>query len=148
VNESAVTSQPPLGALLAAAHRRCRIALDEALRPLGVEARHFGTLRALGEHGPLSQRQLMDLQDVDKSAMVRIVDDLERAGLVQRRPHPHDRRAHAVHLTATGRRRLAKASGVAAAVDEQLFGELAGTDQARLRDMLQTVITSAGRAKP
>ena len=34
--------------------------------------------------------------------MVRVVDDLERAGLVARRPFPGDRRVHAVEMTPHG----------------------------------------------
>jgi DNA-binding MarR family transcriptional regulator len=41
--------------------------------------------------------------------MTRIVQALERDGLVRRRASPHDRRAVEIHATAKGRRRLATA---------------------------------------
>ena len=52
---------------------------------------------------PLSQRQLMDYLGSDKSAMVRSIDDLEALELCIRKPDEHDRRAHAVELTARGK---------------------------------------------
>ena len=46
--------------------------------------------------------------------MVAVIDELEELGLAERRPHPADRRKHAVHLTGSGRRMLARAREVAA----------------------------------
>ena len=52
----------------------------------------------------MTQRELVDELGSEKSNMVRVVDDLEGAGLVERRPVPTDRRAHAVVMTAKGGR--------------------------------------------
>ena len=41
------------------------------------------------------------------SRMVALVDELEQRGLVERRPHPSDRRVRALYLTAEGREMLA-----------------------------------------
>src|SRR5689334_20737814 len=75
------TGPARIGPLLRLAQRRAARTFSEALRPLGVEGRHYGVLLNLAKHGPLSQRQLIDLTGSDKSAMVRTVDDLEARGL-------------------------------------------------------------------
>src|SRR5215468_7698084 len=98
-----------IGPLLRQAQRRSGRAFSAALRPLGIEGRHYGVLYHLDLLGPLSQRRLMDLTGEDKSSMVRTMDDLERLGFAVRRPDPHDRRAHAVELTKAGRQIRAKA---------------------------------------
>ena len=41
-----------------------------------------------------------------------MVDDLEKRGLVQREPHPEDRRAKLVHLTAAGRAAATRADAI------------------------------------
>jgi DNA-binding MarR family transcriptional regulator len=68
----------------------------------------FSRVRALWrlERGPRTLRELADDMGVDAPATTVIVDALERRGLVRREPHPTDRRAKQVSLTATGRRML------------------------------------------
>lgn len=92
-----------LGLLLAAAHQHARCVLDGALGRLGIEARHFGVLAALDRRGPAGRRGLGTLLDLDKSAMVRIMDELERCGLAVCNWNARDRRACAIELTPQGR---------------------------------------------
>ncbi len=110
--------------LVQAVHRRGRRVYNAALKPLGLEARHVGVLGLLAASGPLIQRQIAEALDIDKSSVVTIVDDLERAGLAERRPAPRDRRAYAVRITERGRERLAQAVATSARVDAELFGWL------------------------
>ncbi|MFJ1758829.1 MarR family winged helix-turn-helix transcriptional regulator [Amycolatopsis sp. NPDC088138] len=91
-----------LGLLLRRAHDRVAAELLGVLRPLGLEFRHFIVLVALHTSGPMSQRALVGAVGGDKATMVRVVDDLERAGLVTRDPHPGDRRVHTITPTPAG----------------------------------------------
>ncbi|WP_436790784.1 MarR family winged helix-turn-helix transcriptional regulator [Yinghuangia sp. YIM S10712] len=129
-----VADDEALGRLLASAHFRCRSLFDEVLRQSGLESRHFSVLLALRRLGPASQRRLIDSLGVEKSAMVRILDELERQGLAERRPDPRDRRAHAVHLTDGGRERLADAEELAAGA--QPFGALTASERRQLATLL------------
>jgi len=63
-------------------------------------------------------------------------DELESRGLVQRRPHPSDRRAHALHLTDAGRDILTSGRGVARAAQEELLSPLDADDRLQLHDLL------------
>lgn len=128
------------GFLLQWIHRRCQREVNEALRPLGVEARHVGVLALLADSGPLSQRELIDMLSVDKSSMVHIVDDLERRGLAQRRSAPRDRRAYAVSVTDAGRECLVQAQAIITAVNDRLFGWLGAEDREKLHAMLWRLI--------
>jgi DNA-binding MarR family transcriptional regulator len=69
-----------------------------ALRRLATEAQ---TLRALAER-----------LSADPPYVTLMVDDLEERGLVQRLPHPEDRRAKLVELTAAGRAAAARADAI------------------------------------
>jgi DNA-binding MarR family transcriptional regulator len=91
-----------LGLLLRRAHDRVAAELLGVLRPLGLEFRHFIVLVALHTGGPMSQRALAGAVGGDKATMVRVVDDLERAGLVTRDPRPGDRRVHTITPTPAG----------------------------------------------
>jgi DNA-binding MarR family transcriptional regulator len=112
---------PPLGLALRHAHLRAARVFAEELGPLGLENVLAGVLINLGHFGTRTQRQLMDIVGSDKSAMVRYIDGLERRGLVHRRPHPTDRRAHAVELTDAGRTVLAEVLAAAERTEERLL---------------------------
>jgi DNA-binding MarR family transcriptional regulator len=64
----------------------------------------FGKLRALRRIAarPLSMRDLAALLTMDPPNLTPVVDDLERAGLVERQPHPTDRRIRLVTATSAG----------------------------------------------
>jgi DNA-binding MarR family transcriptional regulator len=132
-----------LGRLLATAHQHARRVLDEALGHLGIEARHFGVLAALDRHGPASQRELSALLDLDKSAMVRIMDELERRGLAVRNRNASDRRAYAIELTPQGRDKARASTEAAAEAAARLFGDLTPTARKRLITTLTEIIDNA-----
>jgi DNA-binding MarR family transcriptional regulator len=135
----ALTLPAQLGMLLRVAHARAARTANEALRPLGLEGRHLGVLFVLDRRGALSQTQIGDELNADKSAMGRTVDDLERLGAAVRRADPADRRARQVSLTADGRRLVAEAKEVAAEAAAGIFRDLSAAEQATLHDLLSRV---------
>ncbi len=64
----------------------------------------FGKIRALRRiaRRPMAMSELASLLTVDPPNLTPVVDDLERAGLVERQPHPTDRRVKLVVATAQG----------------------------------------------
>jgi DNA-binding MarR family transcriptional regulator len=134
-----------LGMLLAEAHHQSRERLDQALRPLGINIRSFGVLLALPMYGPVSQRDLTGHMGIDKSTMVRTIDELEEGGLVSRRRAPQDRRAYSIVLTRRGEQVLAEARQIAEQVGDQLFGWLTGPERRHLVELLRRL---AGHAAP
>ena len=64
----------------------------------------FGKMRALRRIAakPMAMGELAALLGMDPPNLTAVVDDLERAGLVERQPHPTDRRAKLVVATAAG----------------------------------------------
>jgi DNA-binding MarR family transcriptional regulator len=71
--------------------------------------------------------------------MVAAVDELEDAGLVERRPDPADRRVRLVTVTDAGRTALARARSVVARTEDDLLADL-GDDRATLRRLLLTAL--------
>ncbi|MEZ0092938.1 MarR family winged helix-turn-helix transcriptional regulator [Streptacidiphilus sp. EB129] len=125
-----------IGLLLRRAHRRAARAFGDELQSLGVENRHAGVLLQLAQAGPVTQRQLIDALGSDKSSMVRTIDEMEARGLVVRRPHPTDRRAHAVVTTEAGLAVLAEVRNRAEDTGRRLLHCLPPAEQAQLRDLL------------
>jgi len=110
--------------------------LTEGLAPLGLEPRHFGLLRTLAINEGQSQRAIGQALDIHPNRMVALVDDLERLRFVQRRPHPSDRRAYALVLTAKGRRALQKAFEVAINIEDALCAGLTPAERSELLALL------------
>jgi DNA-binding MarR family transcriptional regulator len=134
-----------LGLLLRRAHWRAAAVMGEALRPFGVELRHFSVLMELVNNGPTMQRDLAAATGTDKAGVMRVVDDLERKGLAVRKAVPGDRRARAVEITPAGLE-LFDASHVAAApLSERLAGALDPAERDQLKELL-TKLAYAGNA--
>jgi DNA-binding MarR family transcriptional regulator len=74
----------------------------------------FGKTRALRRIAakPMSMRELAGLLGMDPPNLTPVVDDLEQAGLVERRPHPTDRRAKVVVATAAGAELAGRAQAI------------------------------------
>jgi DNA-binding MarR family transcriptional regulator len=132
-----------IGGLLFQAHQLARAAANEAMRPYGVELRHLALMGYLVEHGPQSQRQLGTASGVDKSTMVRAIDELEERGLVARRRSVSDRRVYEISVTAEGKRRMRAASKHASGVMDGLLAPLAAAERRQLTDLLARFVAHA-----
>src|SRR5688572_7426965 len=99
------TSLPPaladrVGFLLARAHWLFHYAAQEVLADSdGLGIKHFGALSVIAAEGPLSQQLLGERMTVDRTTMVTVIDDLERARMVTRQRNLNDRRAYALEAT-------------------------------------------------
>src|SRR2546421_5018351 len=100
--EPEVDPLPRLGYLLKHANLRYAELTGAALAPLGIDTREWVTLMYLDSQPQLSQAEAAKRLGIDRTTMVAVIDQLERKGLVARRPHPDDRRKNAVELTAAG----------------------------------------------
>ena len=108
-----------------------------ALEPLGLRPHHFGVLTLIDSHPGCAQQELVDRSLIDPSSMVAVIDELEELGFAERRTHPGDRRKHAVHLTASGRRTLERARSVAIETAKQTFSPLSAAEVQTLRGLLR-----------
>lgn len=88
-----------LGMTLAYIVRQWRWVNDERLKPLGLTQSRWITLYHLKLKDGVLQTQLARCVGVENPTLVRTLDGLEAAGLIERRPCPDDRRAKTVHLT-------------------------------------------------
>ena len=128
------TLRERFGFTLSRLGRIWRQQLDAGLLGRGVSYSRWVALVYLARGGEgMSQKDLARYMGIEAPTLVRLLDRLELEGLVERRPHPADRRAKAVHLTADAGPVLEQFDEVAKDVRTAL---LAGIDEADLATCL------------
>jgi DNA-binding MarR family transcriptional regulator len=114
---------------------------QQALEPLKLEPGEFALLRAVAADEGEPQNALAERLHISPSWMVAIVDELESGGLVERRPHPRDRRVRTLHLTAVGKSLLRRAEQHAERFDRRVTNPLSEAELRQLLDLLERVAT-------
>lgn len=128
-----------IGYLLADNSRLARRAFDERVRADGVTGPQARLLLMLQRTPGENQGYYADQLDVEPITLCRMVDRLEEAGLVERRPDPNDRRARRLHLTDKSRQKLARLrERLEGLVDEILVG-LSPAEREEFRRLLTVV---------
>lgn len=140
------TSPFALGLLLRRAHWHAATVMAEALRPLGIELRHFAVLIVLVDRGATVQRDLVSPAGTDKAGIMRAVDDLERMGLAVRKSVPGDRRVRAVEITPQGLELFDAAHVAAESLAERLVAELGPGEPEQLTELLTRFVHPGGGA--
>jgi DNA-binding MarR family transcriptional regulator len=132
-----------LGYLLKHAHLEYATRSAAALAPYRIDGRELAVLASLSTQHLLSQQELAHRLGIDRTTMVALVDGLERKRLVQRTPHPDDRRKNTVELTAAGRQTLAAAGRAADEAEERFLGPLGEAGAAGFVDALHALLAAA-----
>lgn len=130
------------GFALRKASQRFAAMAEEMLGPSGLTLRHFGVLCSVHAEPGQNQRVIGERLRIDRSSVVTILDDLERAGLLQRRRA--DRRTFALHLTDAGAERLSELEAIMARLHAEFLAPLSPAEQTVLRELL--IRLAEGRA--
>lgn len=109
---------------------------EKALMAQGMRLRYFYVLAALESDLSLSQQDLSRLLHLDPTTMVALIDEMERAGHVERRRNPSDRRRYILRLTDDGRDALERAGRAVDAVEQDFLSAVPTQDRERLRSLL------------
>jgi DNA-binding MarR family transcriptional regulator len=128
--------------------RGSHIRTAEALESVGLTTALFAVLNVLGARDGTIQQQLSTDMGIDPSAMVKLINELEAAGLAERRRRPNDRRAWEVVITAKGRRTHEGARRLAAQAEDEVLGGLTVTDRRQLLTLLRRAVASAPPQPP
>jgi DNA-binding MarR family transcriptional regulator len=103
-----------------------------ALAPLGLHPGQEAILLLLDAHGPQSQADLAAGAGCEPPSITVMMRKLMAAGLVSRRPSPHDARAVVVELTDQGRALMPRLKSVWTTLAEYTVAVLTDTDPDRL----------------
>jgi MarR family transcriptional regulator, lower aerobic nicotinate degradation pathway regulator len=125
--------------LLRRAAQRVTGMAEEMLQPHGLTMRHFGVLTVIEAEPGQSQRGVGERLRIDRTTVVALTDDLEGAGLLERR-RGSDRRMFALYLTPAGQARLAELTGLTTEVHERFLANLSASEREMLRQLLIKVL--------
>ena len=92
-----------IGFLLSKAYQRAWAIMREEIETYDLTPPQFGLLAFLWQQDGLTQVELSEKGQIDRTTVGGLIDRLEKIDLVERRQHPHDRRAYKIHLTERGK---------------------------------------------
>ncbi|WP_300535087.1 MarR family winged helix-turn-helix transcriptional regulator [uncultured Mameliella sp.] len=120
--------------------------ISQELAPLGLRRTTFSALSVVVGQPGLRQTQLADALAIERPNLVKIVDELEAAGLIQRRQADGDRRAYALHPTKAGKALHQRAFEAVQAADRRLMQGLSLAEIEALNAALHLIEGNAGGA--
>jgi DNA-binding MarR family transcriptional regulator len=132
--------------------RRAWYGLNQAFRQrithLKITPDQFSILRWISEGDPqgLTQRTITDLMASDPNTITSTLARMEQHGLVERRPHETDRRAHRVRLLPKGRRTFEKARKLAMELQTDILGALSEDERTRFLDSMEVIADACAAA--
>lgn len=121
------------------AHRQCA---DVALNELGVHVGQEMILMRLYCQEGVPQSQLVEALGVEPPTVTKMLQRMEAAGLVERRPSPEDARVSLVYLTAQGRQTELPVLKSWEQLESRFVAGLTDMEKALLRRLLMHVLNN------
>lgn len=131
---------------------RVRKKAGDFFRLYGLTDVQFNVLSLLkhqsGENGGLTQVELSRMMLVNRANITTLIDRMEKAGLVARKPMPDDRRYNTIELTQHGRDMYAKVSGIYKRKISEIMNVLSQDELNALMDVLEKVRVNLDKVNP
>lgn len=137
-----------LGWALGVVFRRYAKTAAEALADVPGGPRGYQVLATSVSEGPKRQLDLAAQLGVDRTVMTYLLDDLEKAELVQRQADPSDRRARLIVPTEQGRETLCELERRLSASEDAVMGSLDDRERMIFRMLLQRIAVQADQIDP
>ena len=112
----------------------------ERLRPYGVTVQRWRVLMVVMNKGPRNIGELVELTLIPQSALSRVIDQMERDGLVARQTSERDNRIVEVHLTKHGRETYRELAPAAIEHAEAIVAKFGAKDRTELFKLLRHVL--------
>ena len=136
-----------IGMCIAETARRWRQLLDDRLRDTGLSQARWLALLHLHRLGDgVSQIALAQSIGIEGASLVRVLDDLESRGLVERHVDPHDRRAKRLVLTPEGAQAMLQVDTIADELRDELLDGLDDAARAHLLLAVDRILHNAAHA--
>ena len=114
-------------------------AFRRRLAHLGITPDQFTVMRTLLESGGITQSELTEQMSSDPNTVASLLERMQVSGLLERRPHEKDRRAHRLYLQAEGKRKYQKAREVALALQSEALNVLPEDERESFLEHLASV---------
>lgn len=136
------TSRRRFAGLIAQTARQWRRLIDRQLQPYGLtEATWVPLLHISRASAPMRQKELAESIALDASSVVRLLDNLQAQGFIERR-EGSDRRAKEIHLTARCLERVEQVEGISRQVRDSVLVTLPEEDIERVNQVLEQVLAA------
>jgi len=126
-----------IGYNLKITQHRLRHRLDAELARLGITASQNAVLLAVAGNPRISNAELARAAFVTPQTMQAILVNLERGGLIARRPHPEHGRVIMTELTKAGQKAVAEGAKAADVVERQMLSTLSAKEASLLCELLK-----------
>jgi DNA-binding MarR family transcriptional regulator len=111
--------------------------LSKKLEQLDTE-RYYSILYYISQNNGCScQQDICDNLHIDKTAMVKILDSLGKAGLIERKVNPKDRREHFISLSKKGEKQTKEITKTFSTLDKHLFNSVSEKDRNTFNAVLE-----------
>lgn len=88
---------------------------------------------------PVRQKDLASMLSLDSSSVVRVLNNLEKLGLIQRTPEENDRRAKSTIITQKGKKIIEHLEGISTALEKEIKASIDPNDFKVTREVLQSL---------
>ncbi len=134
--------QITFGFLLHDTARLLRRDFERRSKSTGLTRAQWSVLAYVARNQGSNQAALADMLEIEPITLVRLLDKLEAAGLVERRPDPADRRVRRLYLTEATGPLLAQLQDLASETRESAMAGLTEPERQQLTDLLMKVRTN------
>lgn len=129
--------------------RSMRTYIDQRAGQHGTTRSQWAVLVRLDRQEGMTQAEMAEVLEIQPISLVRLIDRLCDQRLVERRPHPHDRRANRLYLTDKGRAMIVQLAPLAREIAGEVLDSLT---EAEIADLLlkllrikENIRSAAGR---
>ncbi|MFI5912241.1 MarR family winged helix-turn-helix transcriptional regulator [Dactylosporangium sp. NPDC051541] len=141
-DDAGVDLETSLGYLLKEASSALRVAMEEVLRPLGMNVTRYSCLELLAQRPGLSNSDLARGAFVTRQSMNVLLQALEREGLVTRPAEAPVGKVLPTRLTPRGRRGLEQASAAVRQVELRMLAGLTAPERIAALRILRSMVGS------
>lgn len=133
---------------LATVTRQWKRRLDARFRDLGLTQARWGVLLELSRQEEMTQIELARTIGIEGPTLVRLLDGLQTAGLIERRPCLEDRRAKKLRLTAAAMPLIGEMKKIAAESRADVFEGVAERDLTVAIRVLDRIVANLHASDP
>jgi DNA-binding MarR family transcriptional regulator len=124
--------------------KKCGQLLDHRFAPMGLTDTKTRILSALAHRSPQTATDLLPWTEVEKASLTALLQSLEREGLIERAPHPTDRRAVLLTITEAGREAQRAAIDALVKADRDLLSVFSEEEAAEFNQLCDRLFARLG----
>jgi DNA-binding MarR family transcriptional regulator len=111
----------------------------QRMEPYGLRPVDFSVLTLIAHNPGITSRQICNALDILPPNLVGMIKQLDKRGLIERRPHPTDRRAQGLHVSPAGQRLQSEAQATATQLEHEVSHPLSPDELRTLNQLLRKV---------